>query len=140
MAAKGLRSLWTVLGVTIMVGLAASLAGCASVGPVTQVSVPDIKSVTGTWKGIVYRSGGEPENVALTIREDGTYDVVSADKVGASRGSGKIVISDGRLVIEGERGRGVGTLLRNPAGDLVMNVEATMNDNSTLSAKLWPGR
>jgi hypothetical protein len=140
MAANGLRSLWTVLGVTIMIGLAVSLAGCASIGPVTQVSVPDIKSVTGTWTGIVYRSGGEPENVALTIREDGTYDVVSTDKVGASRGSGKIVISDGRLVIEGERGRGVGTLLRNPAGDLVMNVEATMNDNSILSAKLWPGR
>jgi hypothetical protein len=140
MAANGLRSLWTVLGVTIMIGLAASLAGCASIGPVTQVSVPDIKSVTGTWTGIVYRSGGEPENVALTIREDGTYDVVSTDKVGASRGSGKIVIRDGRLVIEGQRGRGVGTLLRNPAGDLVMNVEATMNDNSILSAKLWPGR
>jgi len=140
MAAKGLRSLWTVLGVTIMIGLAAALAGCASVGPVTQVSVPDIKSVTGTWKGIVYRSGGEPENITLTIREDGTYDIVSADKVGASRGSGKIVISDGRLVIEGERGRGVGTLARNGGGDLVMNVDATLNDNSTLSAKLWPSR
>jgi len=107
---------------------------------VTQVSVPDIKSVTGTWKGIVYRSGGEPENITLTIREDGTYDIVSADKVGASRGSGKIVISDGRLVIEGERGRGVGTLARNGGGDLVMNVDATLNDNSTLSAKLWPSR
>ena len=140
MAAKGLRSLWTVLGVTIMIGLAAALAGCASVGPVTQVSVPDIKSVTGTWKGIVYRSGGEPENITLTIREDGTYDIVSADKVGASRGSGKIVIRDGRLVIEGERGRGVGTLARNGGGDLVMNVDATLNDNSTLSAKLWPSR
>ena len=140
MAANGLRSLWTVLGVTIMIGLAASLAGCASVGPVTTVSVPDIKSVTGTWKGIVYRSGGEPENITMTIREDGTYDVVSVDKVGASRGSGKIVISDGRLVIEGERGRGVGTLARNPGGDLVMSVDATLNDNSTLSAKLWPSR
>jgi len=140
MAAKGLRSLWTVFGVTIMIGLAAALAGCASVGPVTQVSVPDIKSGTGTWKGIVYRSGGEPENITLTIREDGTYDIVSADKVGASRGSGKIVISDGRLVIEGERGRGVGTLARNGGGDLVMNVDATLNDNSTLSAKLWPSR
>jgi hypothetical protein len=140
MAVNGLRSRWSILGVTIMVGLAATLAGCASVGPVTEVSVPDVKSVTGTWQGIVYRSGVEPEHVMLTIREDGTYDVVSADKVGASRGSGKVVISGGRLVIEGERGRGVGTLLRNPAGDLVMNVDATLSDNSTLSAKLWPSR
>ena len=141
MAAIRLRSLWTVLAVTVVMGLAASLAGCASIGPVTQVTVPDIKSVTGTWKGVVYRSGVEPENVTMTIREDGTFDVVSADKVGASRGSGKIVIRDGRLILEGEhRGHGVATLLKNPSGDLVMNVEGTLSDNSTLSAKLWPQR
>jgi len=141
MAAIRLRSLWTVLAVTVVMGLAASLAGCASIGPVTQVTVPDIKSVTGTWKGVIYRSGVEPENVTMTIREDGTFDVVSADKVGASRGAGKIVIRDGRLVLEGEnRGHGIATLLKSPGGDLVMNVEATLSDNSTLSAKLWPQR
>jgi len=141
MAAIRLRSLWTVLAVTVVMGLAASLAGCASIGPVTQVTVPDIKSVTGTWKGVVYRSGVEPENVTMTIREDGTFDVVSADKVGASRGAGKIVIRDGRLVLEGEnRGHGIATLLKSPGGDLVMNVEGTLSDNSTLSAKLWPQR
>jgi hypothetical protein len=140
MRARGLRSLWTVLGVTVMIGLAAALAGCASVGPVTQVTVPDIKSVTGTWKGVLYRSGVEPEDVTMTIRDDGTYDVVSADKVGTSRGGGKIVVSDGRLLLEGTRGHGVGTLLKNPGGDLVMNVDATLSDNSTLSAKLWPSR
>ena len=120
--------------------MAASLSGCASVGPVTPVAVPDIKSVTGTWKGTVYRSGVEPTYVALTIREDGSYDVVSAETVGATRSKGKVVVSDGRLLLEGEKGRGVGTLLRNPGGDLVMNVEGTLSDNSTLSAKLWPSR
>ncbi len=39
--------------------------------------------------------------------------------------------------MEGERGRGVGTLMRNQAADLVMNIDATLSDNSTLSAKLW---
>ena len=39
--------------------------------------------------------------------------------------------------MEGERGRGVGTLMRNQAGDLVMNIDATLSDNSTLSAQLW---
>ncbi len=39
--------------------------------------------------------------------------------------------------MEGERGRGVGTLMRNQAADLVMNIDATPSDNSTLSAKLW---
>jgi hypothetical protein len=132
------RSLWTALTAAVIVGFAATLIGCASIGPVTPVAVSDVKSVAGTWKGIVYRSGSEPEQVVLTIREDGSYDVVSAQPLGTSRGRGKMVVSDGRLRIEGEKGRGVATLLKNPAGDLVMNIEATLSDNSTLTAKLWP--
>jgi hypothetical protein len=140
MTSNRARSLWTVLTATVIVGFAASLIGCASVGPVTQVAVSDVKSVAGTWKGTVYRSGSEPEQVVLTIQEDGSYEVVSAQTIGTSRSRGKIVISEGRLLMEGERGRGVGTVLRNPAGDFVMNVDATLSDNSTLTAKLWPSR
>ena len=132
------RSLWTALTATAIVGFAASLIGCASAGPVTPVAVSDVKSVAGTWKGIVYRSTFDPEQIVLTIREDGSYDFVSAQLVGTLRGRGKMVVSDGRLLIEGEKGRGVATLLRNPAGDRVMNVEATLSDNSILTAKLWP--
>jgi hypothetical protein len=140
MTSRGPRSLWTVPVVTILAGFAASLVGCASAGPISPVAVSDVKSVAGMWKGTVYRSGFEPDYVALTIREDGSYDVVSARPIGASRGKGRIVISEGRLLFEGERGRGVGTLLRSPGGDLVMNVDATLSDNSTLSAQLWPSR
>jgi len=138
MTSNRARSLWTALTATVIVGFAASLIGCASAGPVTPVAVSDIKSVAGTWKGIVYQSGSEPDQVVLTIREDGTYDVVSAQPRGTSRGKGKIVVSDGRLLMEGEKGRGLGTLLKNPAGDLVLSVEATLSDNSILTAKLWP--
>ncbi len=78
--------------------------------------------------------------------DDGTYEVVLAEPVGTSqpigitRGHGKIAIKDGRLLFEGVNGHGVGTLLKNPGGDLVMNVDATLNDNSTLTAKLFPSR
>jgi hypothetical protein len=132
------QSLWTALTATVIIGFAASLLGCASAGPVTPVVVSDVKSVAGTWKGIVYRSGFEPEQIVLTIREDGSYDIVAAQQLGTSRGKGTMVVSNGRLVIEGERGRGVATLLKNPAGDRVMSVEATLSDNSILTAKLWP--
>src|SRR5262245_55493850 len=125
---------------TIVVGFAVSLLGCASIGPVTPVTVPDIKSVTGTWKGMVYQSGIEPDYVVLTIHEDGSYDFVSAQRNGTSRGRSKMVVRDGRLVIEGEKGQGTATLLRNPGGDLVMTIDATLSDNSTVSAKLWPSR
>jgi len=126
----GLGSLATVL--------TAFVVGCASLGPITPVAVSDIKAVAGTWKGVVYRrSVFEPDNVTLMIREDGSYDVVSAQEpIGVSRGKGKIVIDEGRLIFEGVNGRGVGTVLRDPAGNLMMEVHATMSDNSTLSAKL----
>ena len=139
MTRSALRSFSAVLTAAVVVAFAASLLGCASYGPATHV-VPDVKSVTGTWKGTVYRSGFEAESVALAIHDDGSYDVVLAGPSGTSRGSGKILVSDGRLLVEGEKGRGAGTLLRNPAGDLVLNVDMILNDNSTLTAKLWPSR
>lgn len=138
MTLSAARSLWTVLTGTVVIGFAASLVGCASAGPLTSVAVSDVKSVAGTWKGVVYQSGSEPDYVTLTIREDGSYDVVSRQTIGASRGKGQIVISEGRLILQGEKGRGVGTLLSSHGGDRVMNIQATLSDNSSLTAKLWP--
>jgi len=139
MRQNSLRSSWTVL-TAVVIGFAASLMACASVGPVTQVTVTDLKSVAGTWKGLVYRSGVEPDAVTATIREDGTYNILSVQRPGMSDGRGKVTIADGRLMFEGVRGHGVGTLLKNPNGDLLMTVDAVLADNSTLSAKLWPAR
>jgi hypothetical protein len=107
---------------------------------VTPVAVSDVKSLSGTWEGTVYLPGSERDDVTLTIRDDGSYDVLSKRGIGASSGKGHIVISDGRLIIEGERGRGVGTVLRNRAGDVVMKVDMTLSDNRNLSAELWRTR
>ena len=131
----------TVLAITVIVGFALSVVGCANLGPVTPVVLSDVKSVSGTWAGIVYLPGSERHDVTLTIRDDGTYDVVAKKNVGASRGSGQIMIRDGHLVLVGERGlHGVGTVLRNPAGDILMKIDATLSDNSNLSAELWRTR
>ena len=137
MTRAGLRSLGAVL-TALVVGFAVTLVGCASFGPITPVAVSDIKEVTGIWKGVVYtKSESEPNYVTLTIREDGSYDVISArELMGTSRGRGKMVVREGRLIIEGERGRGVGRVLRDSAGNLMMEVDGTLSDNSTLSAKL----
>jgi hypothetical protein len=137
------RSPRTDFTATIVFVFAASLVGCASIGPLTPVAVSDVKSVAGTWEGAVYQSGMsqsgvEPDHITLTIREDGSYDVVSRQTYGTSRGKGRIVISEGRLILQGEKGRGVGTLSSNPSGDRVMNIEATLSDNRLLTAKLWP--
>ena len=142
MTRSGRRSVWSVVAIAVIVGFASSVVGCANLGAVTPVAVSDVNSVSGTWEGIVYlpvMPGSERNDVTLTIRDDGSYDVVSKKILGASRGKGHIVISDGRLVLEGARGlRGVGTVLRNSAGDVLMKIEGTLADNSHLSATLWP--
>jgi hypothetical protein len=129
-----------VLAVIVIVGLSVSLAGCAGIGPVTPLPVSDIKSVSGTWEGTVYLPGSERDDVTLTIRDDGSYDVVSKTNLAVTSGKGHIVISDGCLVIEGERGRGAGRVVRNPAGHVLMKVEMTLSDNSNLWAELWRTR
>jgi hypothetical protein len=136
MTRTGLRSLWIVL--TVFVGVAASLAGCASVGSVGPLEVSDIKDVAGAWKGVVYQSSQfSPDYVTLTIREDGSYDVVSARQpIGTSRGQGKVTLREGRLVFEGPRGSGMGRVQRNADGSVTMLVDGTLSDNSTLSAQL----
>jgi hypothetical protein len=137
MTRTGLRSFGIVL-VVFVLGLAAGLGGCASLGPVAPVEVSDVKDVSGTWKGAVYQSSQfSPDYITLTIREDGSYDIVSARQpIGTSRGQGKVAISDGRLMFEGPRGRGVGRVQKNPDGSLTMMVDGTLSDNSTLSAQL----
>ena len=96
--------------------------------------------MAGTWKGVVYESSSEPDYITLTIQEDGSYEVVSRQTIGASRGKGQIVIREGRLILQGQKGRGVGTLLSSANGDRVMRIEATLSDNSILTAELRPSR
>ncbi len=103
MISNGTRSLWAIITVIVVIGLVASLPGCVSVGPIAPVVVSDVKSVAGTWQGVVYEPGSEPDYVELTIREDGSYDLLSRQAIGESRGRGKIVLSGGRLIMEGER-------------------------------------
>ena len=137
MTGTGLRSLGAIL-TAVVIGFGATLVGCATFGPVTPFAVSDIKEVTGTWKGVVYTTTeSDPSYITLVIREDGSYEIVSAQgPIGTSRGRGKIVVSGGRLLIEGARGRGEGRVLRDSEGNLTMEVDGTMSDNSTLSAKL----
>ena len=90
----------------------------------------------------MYRSSNvPPESVELTIREDGSFHIESRERIGASHGRGKIVIRDGRLILQGEdASRGVGTLHASSEGSRVLYIEATLSDNSMVSAQLSPTR
>jgi hypothetical protein len=128
------RLLWTA---AVVVGFAVSLVGCASLGPASPVPVSDLGTVAGTWKGIVYGPGSERQNVDLMIRADGTYQIVARQPIGESGNKGKVVVKDGRLLFEGEKGgHGVGTLQANSAGNRTMSIDAILSDGRTLTAQL----
>ncbi len=133
MIPNGSRLLWTA---AVVLGFAVSLVGCASLGPSSPVPVSNIGAVAGTWKGIVYGPGSERQSVDLMIKPDGSYEVVARQPIGESHSKGKVVVSDGRLLFEGERGRGIGTLLTNAAGNRIMSIEATLSDGRILTAQL----
>jgi hypothetical protein len=141
MTLHGPRQLWAMLTIATVVGLAASLVSCASIGPTTSVAVSDVKSLAGKWAGVVYAPGYDDGiKIDMTIREDGSYDVASRQRDPSSSGKGKIVLTDGRLIVEGQRGNGVATLQRGPGGLRILSIEMTLSDNSYLSAELSPSR
>ena len=135
MTLNSARSRSIVPGFTV-VALAALLVGCASMGPYKPIEVSDVKSLAGTWKGVIYWSGNERDELEMTIREDGSYHFVAHEPVGSSEGNGKITISEGRLIIQGEKGQGVAELMSTGNGR-VMQIEATLSDNRHVSARLW---
>ena len=135
MTLNSARSRSIVPGFTV-VALAALLVGCASMGPYKPIEVSDVKSLAGTWKGVIYWSGTEGNDLEMTIRDDGSYHLVARQPIGSSEGNGKITISEGRLIIQGEKGAGVAALLSS-GDERVMQIEATLSDNRHLSARLW---
>ena len=121
-----------------------ALAGCASTGSSTVVPVTDVKSLAGKWAGVVDGPGSNQQDlVEMTIREDGTYDITTSRTMGTARGSGRITVRDGQVVLQGERSAGVGTLMTGSGGERVLKVDVKftgVSTASTVSANLRPTR
>src|SRR5215468_985923 len=91
------------------------LAGCAGNGSATATAplpITDIASIAGKWVGLLEIAGSRDRQdyVEVTIAGDGTYRAASARTIGVMDARGKITLSDGKLLIQGERGgKGIGT-------------------------------
>lgn len=143
MRRNGTPSLWTVLAV--VVGIGSLLAGCATTDSSSAVPVSDVKSVAGKWSGVAEGSGSNQQDfVEMTIRDDGSYDVTTSRTIGTMRGNGKITLQEGRLMMQGTHGRGVGTLMSGRGGERVLKVDVTFDSPSAVktnvSANLRPTR
>src|SRR5258708_99752 len=100
------------LGVGVVVGF----GGCGSSGSARTggpSAITDVASITGKWVGLLEMAGSRDREdyVEVTIASDGTYRAASARTIGVMDTKGRVSVSDGRLLIQGERGgKGVGTL------------------------------
>jgi hypothetical protein len=107
------RGLLWLAAITLLAGC----AGAAAPGPTapvpaappaagwSPVPIADIKSVAGKWEGQLTRARGPRDDwMELTIREDGSYEAVSYRTIGVLRGTGRLTLTDGKLVAQGERG------------------------------------
>jgi hypothetical protein len=132
------------------VALLAALGACASGGGSGRtagggaagapVAVTDLKSVAGRWVGLMDVPGNSNEDqyLEVTVREDGTYRAKSARTIGVMDAQGTIAVSDGRLLLRGERGsRGTATLFSKEGGSTLM-VDMTAPNQSRTTARLRP--
>ena len=120
-------------------------AGCVSSGSATTggpIAITDVASITGKWVGLLEMAGSRDREdyVEVTIASDGTYQAVSARTIGVMDIKGKVSVSDGRLLIQGERGgKGVGTLFSQTGQPpRLLQVNGTASDGRLYIVRLRP--
>ena len=90
---------------------ACSGSGASSRGSGGMIPITDFSTVSGTWAGVAFRDVGRQDDwVEITLKDDGTFQAVSARQIGVFSGNGKLTLSDGRLTATGPRGTAVLTL------------------------------
>lgn len=133
----GIYALW----VAVVLGL----AGCASSGSATAggpIAITDVASIAGKWVGLLEMSGSRDREdyVEVTIAGDGTYRAASARTIGVMDAKGTVSVSDGKLLIRGERGgQGIGTLFTQTGQPpRLLQVNGTAGDGRQYIVRLRP--
>lgn len=129
------------LGLAVVLGL----AGCVSSGSTAAggpIAITDVASIAGKWVGLLEMSGSRDREdyVEVTIAADGTYQAASARTIGVMDVKGTVSVSDGRLLIRGERGgRGTGTLFTQTGQPpRLLQVNGTAADGRQYIVRLRP--
>jgi hypothetical protein len=138
--------------VRTVAGLAALLAlgACASGGSASGrsaggssagvVPVTDLKAVAGRWAGLMDLPGNQNDDqyLEVTVRENGTYEAKSALQIGLMDAKGTVAVSNGRLILQGDRGsKGTATLV-SKEGTPTLMVDMTAPNQSRTTARLRP--
>ena len=123
-----------------------ALVACTSApppAPATPVAITDFRMVAGKWVGTVVGLAGprndEGDWLELTIGEDGTYDFGIYRTIGVFGGKGKLMLQDGKLTGEGERGRATYALSER-GGRQSLLAEGVLKSGTTVSGTLRRAR
>ncbi len=134
--------------VTLSVALALATATLASCGQTTSgragnatfVPIPDFATVAGKWTGLARGGSRQPDDwVELTIRNDGTFEALSARTIGVFTGSGLFHLDQGKLTFSSEKGTAIYTLYYRGGARLLL-ADFTTKDGIRYSAELTTAR
>jgi hypothetical protein len=120
-------------------GAPAGAGGGALGEPVT---IDNLGRVAGRWAGLIDLSEASEtdQHIDLDVQSDGNYRATSARTIGFMDTRGTMRVSEGRLLVQGDRGaRGRGTLFSG-AGQPTLVLDMTLPDGRVVSARLHPQR
>lgn len=123
--------------------------GCETTGPAREVhwvpvAISTISDVVGTWEGLMTRSphrtrARDEDWLRVSIGEDSILQFASYRTIGVFSGTGRLVLEDGKLVADSERGR-VACALYAAGVQRMLKVTGTARDGLEYSAELTPAR
>ena len=127
------------------VGLAVVLAACATGGAAsslgTPVTITDVTMVAGRWAGLMTPETGRERDdfIEVILGENRTYEAKSSRTIGVMDARGSYQLSDGKLLLQGQRSTGTASLWEKD-GARVLTVAVTTTDGLRYSARLTPKR
>jgi hypothetical protein len=94
-------------------------------------AVSDFKSVAGKWEGLLIRTPRTRQDdwVTLVITDTGTYEFVSYRLIGEFTGKGKLVLTDGKLSAQSEKGGQMALQLYVDPGSSARMLKAAAKDS-----------
>jgi len=120
-------------------------AGCTTSGSSNTggpVAITDLASIAGKWVGLLEIAGSRDREdyIEVTIAGDGSYRAASARTIGVMDARGKVTLSEGKLLIQGERGgKGIGTLFTQTGQPpRLLQVNGTAPDGRPYIVRLRP--
>jgi hypothetical protein len=132
------RYLWSTaafLMITTLIGCGTS----QSRHGLTIIPISTFEQVAGKWEGLSKRMPDMRDHaqVVVIISENGHFNFISDRGTGLLLGTGTLTILEGKLF--GKTGSGTGTFtLHNKAGNLVLVLEAALNDGNHYYLEMTP--